>query len=89
MITLDEYKTLVSDLLDELPQEFFRELSGGVIVSEAAVIPDYAQERQDLYTLGFLSGCPANHPIHRLFRPDVSVCRAGGSPGTAAGCPAP
>ena len=61
MITLDEYKTLVSDLLDELPQEFFRELSGGVIVSEAAVIPDYAQERQDLYTLG----------LYRVFSPGV------------------
>jgi hypothetical protein len=30
---------------------FFRELTGGVIMSEALVIPDYAQGN-DLYTLG-------------------------------------
>ena len=51
MIGIKEYKKIVSELLDELPEEFFRELSGGVIVSGAAVIPDYAQEN-DLYTLG-------------------------------------
>lgn len=61
MITLDEYKALVSDLLDEFPKEFFRELSGGVIVSESAVIPDYARERKDLYTLG----------LYRVFSPGV------------------
>ena len=37
--------------MDELPKEFFRDLSGGVIVSEALVIPDYARA-DDLYTLG-------------------------------------
>lgn len=51
MITIEEYKQIVSELLDELPQEFFRELSGGVIVSEAFAIPDYARGN-DLYTLG-------------------------------------
>ena len=51
MISTEEYGKIVSELLDELPEAFFRELSGGVIVSEAAVIPDYAQ-RNDLYTLG-------------------------------------
>ena len=51
MISLEEYKQIVSELMDELPAEFFRELSGGVIVSEALVIPDYAREN-DLYTLG-------------------------------------
>ena len=51
MIRMEEYKRIVSELLDELPEEFFRELSGGVIVSNALVIPDYAQEN-DLYTLG-------------------------------------
>ena len=51
MISLNEYKAIVSELLDELPSEFFRELSGGVIVSEARVIPDYARGN-DLYTLG-------------------------------------
>ena len=51
MIGMEEYKKIISELLDELPEEFFRELSGGVIVSEALVIPDYARG-DDLYTLG-------------------------------------
>ena len=51
MIGLAEYKQIVSELMDELPAAFFRELSGGVIVSEALVIPDYARGN-DLYTLG-------------------------------------
>ena len=51
MIALDQYKRIVSELLDELPEEFFKELSGGVIVSESYVIPDYAKGN-DLYTMG-------------------------------------
>ena len=51
MISLQEYRKIVSELMDELPKEFFRELSGGVLVSEAAEIPDYARGN-DLYTLG-------------------------------------
>ena len=51
MIRIEEYRNIISELLDELPAAFFRELSGGVIVSEALVIPDYAREN-DLYTLG-------------------------------------
>lgn len=51
MISLEEYKKIISELLDELPETFFQKLSGGVIVSEATVIPDYAQAN-DLYTMG-------------------------------------
>ena len=51
MIGTEAYRAIVSELLDELPEPFFRELSGGVLVSEAAVIPDYARGN-DLYTLG-------------------------------------
>ena len=51
MITTEQYNSIISELLDELPEEFFWELSGGVIVSEALVIPDYAQGN-DLYTMG-------------------------------------
>ena len=51
MICTDEYNKILSELLDELPEEFFRGLSGGVIVSEALVSPDYARGN-DLYTLG-------------------------------------
>ena len=51
MITIEQYNNIISELMDELPEEFFRELSGGVIVSEAAVIPDYARGN-DLFTMG-------------------------------------
>lgn len=51
MIGTEQYKAIISDLMDELPEVFFRELTGGVIMSEALVIPDYAQGN-DLYTLG-------------------------------------
>ena len=56
MISTEEYKAIVSDLLDELPEAFFRELTGGVIMSEALVIPDYARE-DDLCTLGQYQVC--------------------------------
>ncbi len=51
MISAEEYNRIVSELMDELPDAFFKELSGGVIVSEAAEIPDYARGN-DLFTLG-------------------------------------
>jgi len=51
MIGMEEYKAIVSELIDELPEEFFRDLNGGVIVSENMVIPDYARDN-DLYTMG-------------------------------------
>ena len=56
MISTEEYKAIISDLMDELPEEFFRELTGGVILSEALVIPDYARG-DDLYTLGHYQVC--------------------------------
>ncbi len=51
MIGTEEYRAIVSELLDELPEEFFRGLSGGVVVSEETVIPDYARDG-DLFTMG-------------------------------------
>lgn len=51
MLTLEEYKGIVSELMDELPEEFYRDLNGGVIVSEALAIPDYARGG-DLFTMG-------------------------------------
>ena len=56
MINTEEYKAIISDLMDELPEEFFRDLTGGVIMSEALVIPDYARGN-DLYTLGQYQVC--------------------------------
>ena len=51
---LEVFKGIVEDLLDELPEEFFRELTGGVIVSEAAMVPDYAQG-SDIFIMGHYS----------------------------------
>ena len=51
MIDIEQYKQIVSELMDELPKAFFKDLSGGVIVSEETVVPDYAQGN-DLYTMG-------------------------------------
>lgn len=51
MITTEEYRTIVSELMDELPPEFFDKLTGGVIVAEAPTMPDYAKDG-DLYILG-------------------------------------
>ena len=62
MISLDEYRTIVSELLDELPEEFFQKLSGGVVVSEAMVIPDYARGN-DLYTMGHYEVLPGIRQI--------------------------
>ncbi len=51
MISTVEFRKIVSELLDEFPESFFRELSGGVIVSENVMIPDYARGN-DICTLG-------------------------------------
>ena len=51
MIGIEAYRNIVSDLMDELPEEFFRDLSGGVIVSEASALADYAV-RNDVYLMG-------------------------------------
>lgn len=51
MLSREEYRTLVAELMDELPPAFFRKLTGGVIVSDERKIPDYARA-DDLYVLG-------------------------------------
>ena len=62
MLSTQDFRSIVSELLDELPEEFFRDLSGGVLVSEAVVIPDYAR-RNDLYTMGQYSICSGMRQI--------------------------
>lgn len=49
--SLDEFREIVADLLDELPEEFFNELSGGVVVEPGIMRPDYARG-DDISTLG-------------------------------------
>lgn len=48
---LNLFREYVGLCLDELPEAFFKELSGGVLVSEQAPVPEYAR-RNDLLTLG-------------------------------------
>ena len=62
MLSSLQYSQFLSELVDELPEEFFRELSGGVIVSEAAPVPDYARAG-DLYTLGHYQ---INHGMRQI-----------------------
>ena len=50
-MTTDDYNRIISELMDELPQDFFRKLNGGVIVSDSVMVPDYAKA-DDLYAMG-------------------------------------
>lgn len=52
MLSVEEYKKIISELMDELPEEFFLKLTGGVVVSEAMVIPDYSRADDPIYTMG-------------------------------------
>lgn len=49
--TIDEFREIVSDLLDELPEVFFKQLSGGIVVEDVTVRSPYAKA-DDLYNLG-------------------------------------
>ena len=51
MIDRERFETIVSELLDELPEAFFLELSGGVLVSDEAPQPAYAKS-DDIYVFG-------------------------------------
>ncbi len=51
MISMKEYRQIVSELMDELPPAFYDKLTGGVIVSEEAKSADYAKG-DDLYVMG-------------------------------------
>ena len=47
----EEFNEILSELMDELPQEFFKELHGGVIISERAPLSEY-DRAGDLYVFG-------------------------------------
>lgn len=51
MITIDEAQEVLERIAEELPQEFFKELNGGIML-----LPDVKQSREpwakNLYTLG-------------------------------------
>ena len=51
MIDAELFENIVSELLDELPEAFFKELSGGVLISDEALRPDYAVA-DDIFVFG-------------------------------------
>ena len=51
MISIDEMEYLLDELSQELPQEFYKDLNGGILLlPEARISPEARQN--DLYTLG-------------------------------------
>ncbi|MDR1796684.1 MAG: metallopeptidase family protein [Clostridiales Family XIII bacterium] len=52
MMTLDEMQDVLDELAEELPQEFYRELNGGIVLLEGAKQGEYSLKPGDLYTLG-------------------------------------
>ncbi|MBQ6622213.1 MAG: hypothetical protein IJH75_05210 [Mogibacterium sp.] len=62
---LEEFREMVSAELDELPEFFFKDLSGGVLVEDVVAYSQYAKQK-DLYTLGNYSVSPLGRQI-RIF----------------------
>ncbi|MDR1271846.1 MAG: metallopeptidase family protein [Clostridiales Family XIII bacterium] len=58
LITIDEVHDILDELAEELPQEFYDELNGGIILLPETHESEYSLEG-DLYTLGeYHSGGP-------------------------------
>ena len=51
MINIDEFFELLTEVCDELPDDFFRQLHQGVVLSENTKISPYAKSG-DLYIMG-------------------------------------
>ena len=51
MITIDAMQDIVEAIADELPDAFFAELNGGILLLEDTVLAPEARE-DDLYTMG-------------------------------------
>ncbi|MBR4502963.1 MAG: hypothetical protein IKP22_13945 [Clostridia bacterium] len=72
MIDAAEYRKIISELMDELPEAFFRDLTGGVIISDAAPVPDYARDG-DLYIMGHYR---VSSGVRQIVMYRGSFCRA-------------
>ena len=62
MISIDEMREMLGELLDELPEAFFEELNGGVCLLEEAK-RDPAAREDDLYILGEYGEGPLGRSI--------------------------
>jgi len=51
MISIDEVQDILDDLAEELPQEFYNELNGGILLLSQSKRSPYAKS-DDLYVLG-------------------------------------
>ncbi|GHU61787.1 hypothetical protein AGMMS49983_02120 [Clostridia bacterium] len=51
MMTIDEVQEVLDDLAEELPEAFFKELNGGILLLPDTKESEYSR-RGDLYTLG-------------------------------------
>jgi hypothetical protein len=51
MISIDEMQEILNELAEELPEEFYHELNGGILLLPEAHVSSYAKS-DDLYTLG-------------------------------------
>ena len=51
MVTIDEMQDMLEELVDELPEAFFRELNGGILLLEDTMVSEEALD-DDLLTMG-------------------------------------
>jgi len=51
MMTIDEMQDVLDDLAEELPEVFYKELNGGIVLLPDAKESEYSR-RKDLFTLG-------------------------------------
>jgi len=51
MMTIDEMQDVLDRLAEELPEAFYKELNGGIVLLPEAKESEYSRKR-DLYTLG-------------------------------------
>jgi len=52
MMTIDEMQDVLDELAEELPEAFYRDLNGGIVLLPEARESEYTQRPGDLYTLG-------------------------------------
>ena len=52
MITFDEVGSMLDDIAEEIPKDFFKELNGGISLLPTSKIHAQSAEARDLYILG-------------------------------------
>ena len=52
MLSIDEVKALLDDIADEVPESFYRELNGGIILLPDVKAHPQSKDESDLYILG-------------------------------------